>query len=486
MTTLSISPIDICPINFKKLALLHKKANNLEEALLLSKLKFHQQNSKLTKNKEKCMSRSRRALCSWFGGFSLSKIDKLLSSLKEKSLISKTVGMWHGKKQLFISVDDTVSVVPANLSLLDVLIKETGSLKAALIYSKLAFGCANTKIIHDDTSWCCVSRESLSAWAEISKRTLDGIILSLIKKGFLVKKNFSRYGKNQNHYNVPVEAIEKLKKEFDIVKQSWKTSCKKQNDSQAAHKKAKAGNLIKTPKSKANLNVVENKTKPEICTSEHAKKSVSIRKVFYPKDSSIINTGTIKKESQYVAKSISTEQETYLKTVLNKNISKFGLKISNPKELFLQMKYWLSNKEQQKGITSFHHAVGRIMKILRSGNWRTPFGFYNHSESGKALKLEEKEKSKNWKKEKLAEISKAKKFTTLQNELKIREESSRKEDLTKKAIGLAEKIAEIDKMEQEKKMQLQDISNTYIAKLKEMFDVGADKMVVKNFLKNHR
>src|SRR5437016_7964971 len=100
-----ISSISICPLNFNEFSSLNLKLKNLDASILYAKLKFHEINSTIKKGGKTCIARSRDQIASWFG-FGVKKIDRLLSFLEEEGMIEKQVGLWYGKKRLFISTSN--------------------------------------------------------------------------------------------------------------------------------------------------------------------------------------------------------------------------------------------------------------------------------------------------------------------------------------------------------------------------------------------
>ena len=139
----------VCPVNFKEFDKIKALTEgNIEAALLLSKINFHLKNTKITKDGKVCIARSREHIGSWFG-FGLKKVDRLLSFLDSKELIQKKISTWYGAKRLFISSTKEYNI-PVNVDLLKNLTELTGSVKAALLFSIIAFKFANTKITHEN------------------------------------------------------------------------------------------------------------------------------------------------------------------------------------------------------------------------------------------------------------------------------------------------------------------------------------------------
>ena len=125
MSFLDISTIELCPINFKKFGDLNRIIKNIEETLLLSKIKFHLKNTRLKKSGRPSIARTRKEIKNWFR-FSERKTDALLSSLCKKGFLQKAAGTFYGKKKLFLSVSEDIkelkinSIAAVKIGLMDV------------------------------------------------------------------------------------------------------------------------------------------------------------------------------------------------------------------------------------------------------------------------------------------------------------------------------------------------------------------------------
>ena len=191
--------------------------------MLLSKIKFHQEFSSYKDNNKTWAILTRKQIAGWFG-FSLDKTDKLLNLLISKGYISKKAILWYGVKKLIITVDESVECPAINFNLLDDLIDRTGSVKTALLFCHISFRFANSIIKHENTSWCCINKETLANWSNISIRTIDGILKTLIQKGLINKSLFSWNNKSQTHFNIPKSIIEALQKHWDKTEKEAKNS----------------------------------------------------------------------------------------------------------------------------------------------------------------------------------------------------------------------------------------------------------------------
>ena len=423
------SSIALCPINFKLFDQISVQLKNVEAALLYSKIKFHQTNSKIKKDNRICIARSREQIASWFD-FGLKKVDRLLTLLENHGLIKKTTGTWFGKKRLFISVSDIIEKAPINIKLLETLTQQTGSLKTSLLFSKIAFSFANTKIVHNGLHWCTINKQNLATWASCSIRTIDSLLENLLKSGLILKENFIYRGKIQSHFHIPEHVIESLT---------------------LSH--------TKTPPSKTEMtqtldNKDQNKendvvTHSQNCRSQPAKMTVSIRirskeKKTNNNTSEIVPTKRVGQSDinfSNIGTELSNRQTKYLEAALSRTIERRKIRISNPKELIHQLNFSILNSEQHVKTTTFQHTVSYFMKILGDGNWKTPIGFHNHSTIGQQLRSNQEDKLQQWQLQKEQECQQAKKqyqYLTKKNDALFHQVIS--DTVTEQAIQLAKQI----------------------------------------------
>ncbi len=369
MDAITLSSIKICPINFKLFAELTKKTNDPEATLLFSKLKFHLTNSKIKKSGKVWIVRSRKQIASWFG-FSTKKTDRLLKSLEEQGLIEKNVGLWYGKKRLFINTSEETNAAPVNQTLLKILISTTGSVRSALIFSRIAYSFANSRIQHLDKKWCCLKKQKLADWAGLSIRTIDTILDGLTRKGLVLKKNFLWDEKIQTHFHIPDFTIDLLESQFQKIERSIEKQCEKSINTQ---------NCLPEPAKKGLPIIIRTNTK------KTNNKTSTIESQNKYKSDIIFNS---------IGKVLTQRQLKYLEVALKNTLKKSTVQISSPKELWEQLKFSILNPQQHKNTLSFKHSVSRCMKILSDGNWLTPKGFNNHSEFGRRLKKQREQQRK--------------------------------------------------------------------------------------------
>lgn len=425
----TLTSMDVCPINFNLFNEILCITKNLEATLLYSKLTFHIKNSKLNKNFVPYIVKTRKELGEWFG-FSEKKIDSLLSILEEKNIINKSVGMWYGIKKLFISINDKShnNHIPINLNLLNILKDLTGSYKSALIFSRIAFAFANTKINIANKRWCAITFQEFSNWSHLSERTINTLINKLKASNFIIKKNFNRNNKTQSHFGIQDDVIKKIftlyKKnsaiKFDSKKSEQKTKNKvihNYNCSSSKYCNQQSANLTFSINTVSNTKKIINNTVKTISP---------LQKIKYTRDINLIN----------FEKNLNIRQKNYLFSALNKTITKFKLEISNFSNLKEELIFSIESKQHQ-GVLTFPHAVSRCMKILAERQWKTPKGFYKYSEKGKFLASQQNEQEQRWLNTK--ELEKNIKLNDTLNFFKNINEIN----ITEKAVKIAQKIKEL-------------------------------------------
>lgn len=429
MATSMPSSIALCPINFKLFDIVNAQLNNVEASLLYSKIKFHQTHSKIKKNNRICIARSREQIAVWFG-FGLKKIDRLLSLLESQGLIQKTIGTWYGKKRLFLTASEAIGQAPININLLDSITQQTQSIKKSLIFSRIAFRFANTQIQHDGHRWCAINKQDLATWANCSIRTIDSLLQGLVKSGMILKKNFIYRGKLQGHFHIPTHVIQSLSlpvKEKPISNKEVNNNADNTAQAKTTDPVTHSQNCRPQPAKKAFPIRIRSKEKQTNNNTSQPVQSERVRQC----DITFSNIGT----------ELSIRQLKYLEAALSRTIERRKIIVSNPKELWHQLKFSITNPDQHLKTMSFQHSVSRFMKILGDGNWKTPIGFHQHSAIGQQLRYEKEARLKTWKQQKEEECKNA---AVIQK--KLREHSSinlnpiQVNEATQQALHLAKQI----------------------------------------------
>lgn len=457
MNTTQYDTLKICPINFSRFNEILDVTSSVDEAIMFSRFIYHNKFTKLTKNGKKTIARSRSEITKWFG-FSKRKVDSTIQSLSSAGLIEKLVSTWYGKKALFISTSDSFSDSPVNFKLLDLLIGEIGCYMQSIIFSKILYMNANSKITQEGEKWCSLRKADLANWLGISIRSLDKHLQGLIANGYILKKNYVRHERRVSHFRVGHMVIKSIVSKLTHVdknKDVPTTSCKICRKQPA-----------KTPLS---TKVRTNSKKQNNITGDYQETSKSFNK----KEISVVTLSEINGE-------LNPRQIAYMKSALMRTQQKFNLKISNPQELISQLKYSLVNKQQIKRVSTFQHAVSRFMKIISSGNWRTPYGYKKYDPVGIRANKQEVDKRKYIaeSKSKESDTSIIKSIASKFSEYKTKLFDTHSQS-TEKAIGYARTI-----MRLRMKNADEGVIELYLHKIKEQIQCGADRLKVRSALRS--
>jgi hypothetical protein len=457
------------PINFQEFDRLNNITSNLEATLLLTRLTFHHINSKIKKDGKIWIVRSREQISSWYN-FNKKKTDKLLSILKNLGLIEKKVGLWYGKKALFININKKLIYrSPINHKSLNAFIEATGSVQNAFIFSRIAFAFNNSKLINKDKKWTALTKQKLADWAKISIRTTDKILSELTGKGLLIKKNLVWKEKMKSHFHIPNFAIEIFNKQIEKLKnirepiKEYSEKNKKEKSKICRQDPAKKGfSIIKL---RAKAEVTNNKTyTPNLSTSNY---------------NSDINFDSIGKE-------LSDRQIRYLEGALKRTVENKKVKISSPRDFFEELKFSVLNSHlQHKGITLFKHVVSRCMKILSDGNWRTPIGFSNYSKYGVILKVDKERIEKEWQEKKFSETPRYFEDVIMN---KINKGQNLANEMTEKAMHTAKHLrALIENMIKNSVSPnlIIDTFQDFFGKIKGLIKHGANKEIILPYIETN-
>ena len=182
---------------------------------------------------------------------------------------------------------------------------------------------------------------------------------------------------------------------------------------------------------------------------------------------------------------LTPQQTRYLEGALRNLVTRDGSKVSNPKELLEQLKFsiafWVSSQT-----LSFKHAINRAFAIIRTGNWRTPLGFAVYSAEGQRYHTEVINRER-------AEQTKAKREFSVGTDspeipydtgIAARLLQAEAHAKTEKALSIASQLL---KLEQSSKLHNQPaatvLMDTLLQRLKELFQIGADRKLVVDFMR---
>lgn len=236
--------------------------------------------------------------------------------------------------------------------------------------------------------WFTRSRERIAAESKLSLRSIDRYLNEFVKEGFIEKTN-KLFVKKHLYIRVTNKLLQLIGlTEKGIITQS------------------KTPQISITPL----IPQQEDTNQQQNCINltqdgeiDFANLAVSIYKDQDNKinnstvsDDNIVNNLENKKQTnkpstrypQYPIEKIIGEQLTpqftnYIKGTLNNIQQQHKIKFSSPEQLFAEIVFSILNKQHQFiGIEDNIHRMNLIAKLLRQNKWKTPKGFFNHSEIG--------------------------------------------------------------------------------------------------------
>lgn len=447
MKDCALNWINLCPVNFVKLALILDQTDDINAAVLYMRLLYTIRGSKL-KNKqgEVCITRTLDTMAKWLNCKS-AKISKLLKKLVSLNLLQVKAGLWYGKKQLFISAPQVnLEALPLNVRILEQLNAQTGSIEGAILLGLIAFRLNRTILHQKNEDWCSLTRLELSKILHLSLGTIDKHIQNLADKNLIQVE--SRVFKQQRrlHFSIPFTVYSELHSKLN--ENSQNLPIKNQDNAipplhmpkivggndavfslaeptlglnlalmlhtvEAFIQVLAAESIEQTPffepeyifkKEEGALLINQKQHKketpnPVFCRSpqeEPSKNAAPIRiSTQLNKVNNITPYSLKKRSSQYlvqnnitfnaIGENLSKEQVRYLQKVLEQTITNAKLNVSSKETLYQELSFSILNPQQHQGLSSFKHIVHRCMKLLREKNWRTPKGFHRYSAYGQSL-----------------------------------------------------------------------------------------------------
>ena len=177
----------------------------------------------------------------------------------------------------------------------------------------------------------------------------------------------------------------------------------------------------------------------------------------------------------------------YLRRTLA-NLSKQHAIQFNRDEMLAQCVFALSNDTQFKGIDSFRHKVNILAKLIRTGQWRVPKGFYNHSSEGQAIREAQviRERTQAAQKQQEATESRAA-MSQLMSKFQVTSMMPCLSPLTEQAVALAKQLKRLNekvKTLADPKEQgiLLSLAENLLERLKSLILQGADEQSIKTIL----
>lgn len=237
--------------------------------------------------------------------------------------------------------------------------------------------------------WFTRSRERIAAESKLSLRSIDRYLNEFVKEGFIEKTNklfikkhlyiritdklLHLLGLSTNEMtsptNAPVPSI--FPSTTDHENSNEQQKCVNLNQDGKIDFANLAVSIYKDQDNKINNSTVNN---DHIVNNFENKKEKAKNTTQYPQY-------LIEKT---IGEQLSPQFKNYIKGTLSNLQKQHNIKFSSPEQLFAEVVFSVLNKKHQFiGIEDNVHRMNLIAKLLRQNKWKTPKGFFNHSEIGK-------------------------------------------------------------------------------------------------------
>jgi len=278
----------------------------------------------------------------------------------------------------------------------DRLLELTGNGNKARLLDKFLFwwqGSTYTLDNDDSTIWFTRSLDSIAEGSKIAKRSVQRYMAEFVEAGFIEKR--CKLLRKKNLY---IRVTDKL---LALIKTIDRTTDSKQDSSfnnQIGHiEKAKEATTY-------NKNIEPivngNSTISDTCIVNNADASLEKQEEKPPAVEKLLGETITDRLKSYILGVVKNLQEQH------------NVKISKPDKLFAEVVFSATNKESHfPKIKDMQHRINVIAKMIREGQWRTPKGFYNHSEAGQQYREREEVQRRKYQADKEAEgvdVTKAK------------------------------------------------------------------------------
>ena len=343
---------NFCFANFKQLAVINKYTQDIDTSILFGAVRYQIGKTKIVKEGKNLIIRTRRKLADYIG-CSLSKIDSVIKNLKELSLIGITLGLWYGKKRMFINCKEEINF-KINVKKLTFMNAYTGSTQASLMLSYFAYEIGKDIKTSYGPGWGRVPKKDIAKLLMVSIRTAHRIANTLEHKGFIDLKG--------QYCGVACFVVRIKQDKYDDFSAAWDKQTEEEKAAQILVNRDK----ITTSINNRYINTVEIK-------NNNIENAPSVSKI----ENGDVNF------SQSVLK-LSNKELGYAKAAVERTILAAKVAVDDIQTLWGQVKFALSTPQHRKGTQNFKHAVNRFMLLIRSGVWRAPFGYEKYNSAGKA------------------------------------------------------------------------------------------------------
>lgn len=244
-------------------------------------------------------------------------------------------------------------------------------MKATLLDKCIYFWQNSTYTLDDNQKWFTRSISTLAIAAKISERSVSRYLKEFTEKGLIEKKSVLKMKKHL-YIRITSRLLSLLGLNCENNSNFTQLGAiKKDSDALSLYK----DNIVNTVNSTVSQNdivnnseqLIKNPCTPPTLTTDESESGNKIESTLNEK--------------------ITERFINYVKGVLKNLQTQHNLQFSNPEKLFAEVIFSVTNtKDQFAGIENLHHRMNIIAKLLREKRWRTPKGFYNHSDIGAQFK----------------------------------------------------------------------------------------------------
>lgn len=357
---MSSNPV-LC-LNFEQLERLREKTGSFDLAILYGQLKFQVNKSKLTnkKNGKKEIARTRLQVANVIGKgvtVTVERLDQLIGM----GLVDKRIGLWKGRKRMFLSCNGEYEL-GVNARKLEMLNKYTGGIHQSVLLSWIAYWIEVRPYRGKDHKYTLISRKRAAKLLDVDERTVDVYMKQLVDKGLINYDGRKRKFWSEWQYQVS------LNKDFmNKIEAEWK-------ELEAKRAKEKAESLLFFAKTDASIRI--NKNHMDIInnnTKECANHAPAAQAPLVDENGIVI---------------LSKKQQNYLAEAVKRTLARCDVLTWGYETLMGHMRYVLSTPKNKNGATNFVHAINRAMFLVRRGEWCTPFGYFKYSDEGRAEEMQ--------------------------------------------------------------------------------------------------
>ena len=274
---------------------------------------------------------------------------------------------------------------------------------AASVADIILYKWQNSQITFKGGKACCPTLVDIACAVGVSVKTVTRKIVKLVKLD-LISKTLGRWANGATRLYFKVTDLfvglitGEIKKEQKETKKSPQAQCSSDLDNLSKSTKTICPSPInkeKEKKEKNNNPMVANEEPKE---SGKTKNKTAVTVNFQQVEKEVVVTHPPAKPTvQNAAKPTAKAKETNPYTIgdmLTKrqiaiahgavnNLMKDGVPVSNPKQLKAEVVFKIEQKHKEAGGNNLQHQINSAMKLIRSGKWTTPHGFYKYSETGR-------------------------------------------------------------------------------------------------------